>query len=59
MMTAITIMADKLDRELQERGIFGVGRDDCLRIVRDMIDHASEVAEQAPTVETSDMGKPV
>lgn len=46
-MTAIAIMAEKLDQELQDRGIFGVGHADCLRIVRNMIDHASEVAEES------------
>lgn len=46
-MTAIDIMADKLDQELQARGVFGIGRADCVEIIRSVIDHASEVAEKA------------
>lgn len=44
-MTAIDIMAEKLDQELQERGVLLVARTDCVEIIRSVIDHASEVAK--------------
>jgi hypothetical protein len=46
-MTVITIMAEKLDRELKARGIFGVCRAECVEIIGDVIAHAANVAERA------------
>jgi hypothetical protein len=57
-MTAIALMADKLNQELQDRGIFSIGRNDCVEIVRNVIDHASEVEKQVKDLQTSEMGKP-
>jgi hypothetical protein len=44
-MTAIDIMAHKLDQELQERGVLLVSRADCVEIIRSVIDHASQIAD--------------
>ena len=54
-MTAIDIMAHKLDQELQDRGVLLVSRADCVEIIRSVIDHASELshkmADRKPEVE--------
>jgi len=46
-VSAIDIMAHKLDQALQARGVLLVSRADCVEILREVIDHASEVAERA------------
>jgi hypothetical protein len=56
-MSAIDIMAEKLDQELQERGVLLVSRADCIEIIRSVIDHASEVAKAAKRTQP-EMGTP-
>lgn len=46
-MTAIAIMADRLDRELKSRGVFDVSRAECVEIVVAVLAHAANVAAQS------------
>jgi hypothetical protein len=47
MTTTITTMARFLEEELLARGISGLSRADCAKILRMTIDRTAEVAENA------------
>jgi hypothetical protein len=59
-MTALTLMAQALDQELQSRGIFSLGRSDCEAIIAAVVERTAKAAEaaMAPAGGPPSMGKP-
>ncbi len=48
-MTVFAIMAGILDRELQERGVFSIGRADCEAIIRRVVGNGTALANESLT----------
>ena len=59
-MSIVAIMAAALDLELQQRGIFALGRADCEAIVGAVLERTAKAAEavRAPAGVPTGMGKP-
>ena len=48
-MTVLAIMAAILDRELQERAVFSIGRADCEAIIRRVVGDTAALANESLT----------
>jgi hypothetical protein len=48
-VTVFAIMAAILDRELQERGVFSIGRADCETIIRCVVGDTAALADESLT----------